>query len=371
MESPKYLLVQEWIKSEINKGTYVNGDKIPSENELMEQFGFSRQTVRLAISNLENMGYLEKVKGSGTYVNVRNIQSNKEEHNIGVILRHLDYYIYPEIIKGIEYTLMQHGYTMTLGITHNKNDKEMAVLNSMMEKKLDGIIAEPAKTAMPMPIKDTYARISSQLPIVFIEGGYQGVDIPVVSMDYVNATKTAVEYLISMGHRNIGAMLRSDEMGGHLRYEGYTRTLMENNLPASDRNVLWYNSDISETLFSTLFRQLYFAGMNKCSAILCQNDKAAEILINNLKEINVKPFEEVSIISFDNSLTAEMLGLTSMTHGKSELGTKAAEMLLRQIKTKESHGALLKSELVVRGSVHKRSFSNSWDSAEDLFETND
>ncbi len=371
MDSPKYLIVQEWIKSEINKGTYVNGDKIPSENELMERFGFSRQTVRLAISNLENLGYLEKVKGSGTYVNVHTAQSNKDEHNIGVILRHLDYYIYPEIIRGIEYALMQYGYTMTLGITHNKTDKEVAVLNSMMEKKLDGIIAEPVKTAMPMPIKDTYARISSQLPVVFIGGGYQGVNIPVVAMDYVNATKTAVEYLIKMGHRNIGAMLRSDEISGHLRYEGYTRTLIENKLSANDQNVLWYNADISETLFSTLFRQMYFAGMNRCTALICQDDKAAETLINNLKEINIKPFEDISIISFDNSATAEILGLTSMEHGKSELGAKAAEMLLRQIKTNEKQGALLKSELVVRSSVHKRGFSNSWESGEDLFETND
>lgn len=368
MDSPKYLIVQEWIKNEINKGAYSNGDKIPSENELMERFGFSRQTVRLAISNLENLGYLEKVKGSGTYVNVRTQQSSKEERNIGVILRHLDYYIYPEIIKGIEYTLMQHGYTMTLGITHDKTDKEMTVLNSMMEKQLDGIIAEPTKTAMPMPIKDTYARLSAQTPVVFLNGGYQGLDIPVVAMDYAAATKTAVEYLISMGHRNIGAMLRSDEMSGHIRYESFTRTLIENKLPVNDQNVFWYTSDISESFFSTLFKQIYFSGLNRCSAVVCQDDKAAETFINNLRDINIRPFEDVSIISFDNSTTAEMLSLTSMENGKSDLGAKAADTLLKLIKTKEAQNVLLKSELVTRSSVHRRSFSSSWESGVDLFE---
>ncbi len=371
MDSPKYLIVQEWIKSEINKGTYVNGDKIPSENELMDRFGFSRQTVRLAISNLENIGYLEKVKGSGTYVNVRTTQSNKEERNIGVILRQLDYYIYPEIIKGIEYALMQNGYTMTLGITHDKTDKEMTVLNSMMEKKLDGIIAQPTKTAMPMPIKDVYARISSQMPLVFLDGGFQGINVPVVSMDYVGSTKSAVEYLVAMGHRNIGAVLRSDEVSGHLRYEGFTRTLIENRLHVNHQNVLWYTGDTTKTFFTTLFRQVYFSGMNRCTAILCQNDKTAEAMINNLKEVNVKPFDEVSIISFDNSSTAEMLGLTSMEHAKSELGAKAAETLLKQIKTKEAASTLIKSELVIRDSVHKRSFSNSWESGTDLFDNID
>ncbi len=371
MDTPKYLIVQEWIKSEINKGTYTNGDKLPSENELMNKFGFSRQTVRLAISNLENIGYLEKIKGSGTYVNVRNTQSSKEEHNIGVILRHLDYYIYPEIIKGIEHTLMQNGYTMTLGITHDKTDTEMSVLNSMTEKKLDGIIAEPTKTAIPLPIKDIYATLSTQTPIVFLGSGFQGVNIPVVSMDYVSTTRTAVEYLISMGHRNIGAMLRSDEISGHLRYEGFTRTLIDNKLPVSDQNVLWYTGDTNDAFFATLFRQVYFSGLNRCTAILCQDDKAAEALINNLKAVNIQPFEDVSIISFDNSSTAEMLGLTSMEHAKSGLGAKAAELLLKQIKTKDATGALLKSEPVIRSSVRKRSFSSSWENGTELFDSND
>jgi GntR family transcriptional regulator of arabinose operon len=376
MDTPKYLIVQEWIKSEINKGVYVDGDKLPSENELMERFGFSRQTIRLAISNLENSGYIEKVKGSGTYVRLRSLRNDgdaksTDEHNVGVILRHLDYYIYPEVIRGIENTLMQYGYSMTLGITHNKTDRETAVLNSMMSKNLAGIIAEPTKTAIPIPVKDTYARLSADMPIVFLGGGYRDLNIPVVSMDYEAAAKQAVEYLIEKGHKNIGALLRSDEVGGHKRYEGYTRTLLEHGLRTDDRNVLWYSDDISDSILSAMFKQAYFSGMNRCTAILCQDDKIAEVLISNLKAINVKPFEDVSIISFDNSITAEMLGLTSMNHSKSVLGAKAVELLLKQIKTGTAQDVLLKSELVVRSSVHTHSFSSSWDSGEDLFEITD
>jgi GntR family transcriptional regulator of arabinose operon len=365
------LVVQEWIKNEIHNGTYSNGDKIPSENELMDMFGYSRQTIRLAISNLENLGYLERVKGSGTYVNVRMAENGEETHNIGVILRHLDYYIYPEILRGIEYELMRSGYTMTLGITHNKVDKEASVLNSMMEKKLDGIIAEPCKTTMPMPIKSVYARLATQMPVVFIGGGYPDIDIPVVSMDFADAAETATRYLIKMGHRNIGAVLRSDEIGGHLRYEGYSRVMLENNLPLEEKNVMWYNSDISEAFFESMFKQIYFAGLNRCTAILCQNDKLAEFMMGYLSGVNVKCFEDVSIVSFDDSATADMLNLTSMSHAKNELGTKAAEALIRQIKTTEKVGALLKSSLIVRSSVHKRGFTNSWEGTGNLFENGD
>lgn len=369
MESPKYLIVQEWIKSEIHKGNYVNGDKLPSENELIERFGFSRQTVRLAISNLENMGYLERVKGSGTYVHVHSSHSAKEEKNIGVILRHLDYYIYPEIVKGIEAVLMQNGYTMTLGITHDRTDMEASVLNSMMEKKLDGIISEPCKTAMPMPVKDVYARIGAQLPLVFLGGSYQGLDVPVVSMDYIDGAKLAAEYLIKMGHRNIGCVLKSDDLSGHFKYEGINQALAAHNIKVNDRNVLWFSSDMSDNLFSTLFRQVYFSGFNRCTALVAQDDKTAELIVNMLKGMNIKPFEDVSIVSFDNSATAEMLGLTSVNHSKSELGAKCAETLLRLIRTKSAKSEMMRGRLVMRESVKKREFANSWDGGDDLSET--
>jgi GntR family transcriptional regulator of arabinose operon len=371
LDTPKYLTVQDWIKNEITKGTYVDGDRIPSENELMEMFGFSRQTIRLAISNLENMGYLERIKGSGTYVNVRAIRNEKEGHSIGVILRHLDYYIYPEIINGIEYTLMRNGYTMTLGITHNDVDKELTVLRSMLEKAPDGIIAEPCRTAMPMQARELYTRLAKQTPLLFINSNYVDCDIPLVAMDYADAAGMAVRYLIDKGHKNIGAIFRSDETDGHRRYEGFNRALTAGKLQTSASNVMWYTSDTSNELFSALVKQSYYSGMSRCSAIVCHDDKTAEQLVACCKELNVKPFEDVSIISFDNSHTAEMLGLTSLEHNKEELGEKAAEVLLRQIRSREKESVLIKSKVVERYSVHKRGFFSSWDTNVDLFDTTD
>ena len=134
METPKYVIVQEWIKSEINKGTYKDGDKMLSENELMEKFNFSRQTIRLAISKLENEGFLEKIKGSGTYIKIRNNNFIKETRNIGVIITYLDEYIFPEIIKGIENVLSNNNYNITLGITYNKVEKETSILKTTFKK---------------------------------------------------------------------------------------------------------------------------------------------------------------------------------------------------------------------------------------------
>ena len=69
MKTPIYQVIENDIKEKIKKGTLVQGDMIPSENELKDQYQVSRMTVRQALNNLVNEGYLFRHKGKGTFVN--------------------------------------------------------------------------------------------------------------------------------------------------------------------------------------------------------------------------------------------------------------------------------------------------------------
>jgi len=65
---PLYSQLKNLIIEKIENGEYPPETKIPSEQELCEMFGISRPTVRQAISELTNSGYLYKEKGKGTFV---------------------------------------------------------------------------------------------------------------------------------------------------------------------------------------------------------------------------------------------------------------------------------------------------------------
>jgi GntR family transcriptional regulator len=56
------------IIDKIEKGEYPEDSKIPSEQELCDLYNISRPTVRQAITELTNNGYLYKEKGKGTFV---------------------------------------------------------------------------------------------------------------------------------------------------------------------------------------------------------------------------------------------------------------------------------------------------------------
>ena len=64
----KYQNLINYIQEQISDGQLGPGEKVPSENQLSEQFHISRQTVRKAIGTLEEDGLVQRIRGSGTYV---------------------------------------------------------------------------------------------------------------------------------------------------------------------------------------------------------------------------------------------------------------------------------------------------------------
>jgi len=69
MKTPVYQVIENDIKNKIQKGELKRGDMIYSENELKDMYFVSRMTVRQALNNLVNEGYLYRHKGKGTFVN--------------------------------------------------------------------------------------------------------------------------------------------------------------------------------------------------------------------------------------------------------------------------------------------------------------
>lgn len=59
--------VYDGLMSMLLKGEYMPGDKLPSENELTEQYGASRNTIRAALTRMNVLGVVETRKGEGTF----------------------------------------------------------------------------------------------------------------------------------------------------------------------------------------------------------------------------------------------------------------------------------------------------------------
>ena len=61
-------IVRQELKKMIKAGYFKDGT-IPSEEGIAAMFGVSRTTVRDALANLENLGYISRIQGRGTMIN--------------------------------------------------------------------------------------------------------------------------------------------------------------------------------------------------------------------------------------------------------------------------------------------------------------
>ncbi|TXK83919.1 GntR family transcriptional regulator [Paenibacillus sp. N3.4] len=75
-QRPLYLQIKNILKDRILHGVYPMGTNIPSEPQLETEFDVSKITVRNAIKELVQEGYLEKGSGKGTTV-IRNTSASK------------------------------------------------------------------------------------------------------------------------------------------------------------------------------------------------------------------------------------------------------------------------------------------------------
>lgn len=68
---PQYRRLQATLKKQILTGVYKEGDLLPSEHELCALHQVARSTVRQALGELVNEGYIYKKKGKGSIVSAK------------------------------------------------------------------------------------------------------------------------------------------------------------------------------------------------------------------------------------------------------------------------------------------------------------
>ncbi|ANB58930.1 trehalose operon repressor [Anoxybacillus sp. B7M1] len=68
MKENKFLAIYNDLLLQIRKGAFQPNEKLPSENELSQQYRTSRETIRKALNLLSEHGYIQKIKGKGSIV---------------------------------------------------------------------------------------------------------------------------------------------------------------------------------------------------------------------------------------------------------------------------------------------------------------
>lgn len=352
----KYMDIVEWTIQQIASGIFKPKDKFLSETELGSRFNCSRQTVRRALDVLEQRGQVIRVQGSGTYIaeiwasgKSQSSGPGKSFMTIGLISTFLDNYIFPSIVRGIEAVFSEKGHAVQLASTNNLVSGETSALRLMLARKLDGLIVEPTRSALPCANLGLYNSIMERkIPLVFIDSFYPELSNPYVALDDEKAGYLATRHLLDMGHTKIAGIFPHSNRQGHLRYLGYIKALSEEGLPIQDDMICWHSK---ENMKQILHSNILLENLSRCTAVLCYNDWTALMVMDFVKQQGWKIPEDLSVVGIDNSELARISSLSSIVHPAERLGEAAAKLLLSMISGEKGETILFPPKLVERSSV--------------------
>jgi GntR family transcriptional regulator, arabinose operon transcriptional repressor len=306
---------------------------------------------------VEKEGLLYKIKGKGTFVS--NLLGGKEfeSKTIGLLTTNITNYIFPSIIKGVEETLRNRGYTLLLSNTDQDKKKEEEQLKKLISRPLSGLIIEPTKSAEENRNLRWFLSLSNQnIPYLMINERYTELDCPCIKMDDEEGGFIAAQHLIQLGHRRIAGFFKTDDFQGVNRLKGFIRAHSKHNIGLNPDLVMTYDSGHNDLKVIEEACFLLRKEVERPSAIICYNDEFAINLLEVIRQMGLKVPEDISLVSFDDSYLAiaTEVKLTSLSHSKVDMGVLSAEMLIKKIENRNSQldkEILFKPELIVRDST--------------------
>lgn len=310
--------------------------------EIAKRLNISFSTVSRALHNHKNIGLgtKQRVQQMAKELNYEPNQTaiffqQRKTFTIGVILPELSEAFFSTSINGIEDTAEKNKYTVLLGQSHDSEEREMKIVETMKNHRVDGIIISISKNTVNYEHFESLKKYG--IPVVFFDRIPKMNEIHYVACNIVSGTVQAVSYLIKKGHRSIGMINGPEKLfASQERKDGYIQSMTKNRLKFDPSLVV--NSDL--TLEGTqLAMEELLKSKRKPTAIVTFNDYVALDAIQFAQKRKKKINKDVSFVSFANlpiSSYSAFPPLASVEQHPYIQGQKATEILLELMgKTKD------------------------------------
>ncbi len=351
--TPLYQQIAEEIKSKIKSGELKVGDLIGSHSELTAQYGVSVITVKKAISDLIQQGYLYSRVGKGTFVARKSVPINlSRQKTIGFVLRDLTNPFFSLIAHGAEKKADALGYNLLLSSSVGRIDKEETLISRFESMGVDGvIIASLSQTyRATAEIKRLH---QSGFPYLMVSYIHEP-DFWYVGTDHEQGAYLATNHLLNCEYKRIGYVTGGkNNLLSKVRQKGYERALTERGRRVSKELIF----EIEET--KSRFDAGYEIGRrlarlsNKPDALFVYSDVVALGAMKGLVDSGLHIPSDVAIVGFDDIERAQYaeVPLTTVHQPTEEIGAKAIEILIERIAGNiPSVKTILQPSLVVRES---------------------
>lgn len=285
----------------------------------------------------------------------RNLKTN-ESKNIAILVKGITNPFFHKIIRVIEEKAALRGYPLIIqDVDDHTNELDLAIQETN-SRNLCGVILLGGTFGYSA---ERFRQLAIPCVLVTVSASE---DIPIdlyssVKIDDEKEGFRATDYLISLGHRNIGFIYDppSDRMTpNRLRFMGYQRALQENGIPFSS-SLVADNTDAP-------FYSGYLTGFNAMKQLYTRNPEMtavfafADVLaLGAMKaafSMGLKVPEDMSIVGFDGIDAGEFYhpSLDTLYQPANEMALSSIEFLFDMLQGNRSQHIIYDAVLTKRGS---------------------
>jgi len=305
------------------------------------------QTRKKVFEAIERLGYRPNAVARGL--------ASKKTTTVGVVIPDISNTIFSEVARGIEDIANMYHYNIILCNADKKKEKEIRVINTLLEKQVDGLLF------MGGAVTDEHIQAfkSSSVPIVLCATTDENNAVASVDIDHEKAAMDAVSLLIRNGHRDIAMISGTlqDPANGFARYQGYKKALEEADIPFREEYVrignYRYESGIEVTK--------HFLGLkDRPTAIFAATDEMAIGAIHTLQDNGLRVPEDISVTSVDNIRMASMVRpqLTTVAMPMYDIGAVSMRLLTKLMNKETKEASELMQVILPHEVIHRNSVAH-------------
>lgn len=256
-------------------------------------------------------------------------------HTLGVLVPDISNPYFMSLVRAFEDAVGAQSYHMILASSDDHPEKQHALLNILLEKRVDGILLAPCQSDIGALIQHCADR---KIPVVLVDRKASDVRVDTVTEESEVSAYELIKYVISLGHLDI-AMINSNVPISTVmeRQRGYERALLEASIvPRSEYAMV---GGFDQITGYTSGKRLLEMGSQRPSAIFCTNNFITTGVLLAAKELNISVPHDVSVVSFGDLWLSELISpkMTAVIQNPERVGSIAARILLNKLNTDSTY----------------------------------
>lgn len=305
---------------------------------LSDSYGVSAKTREHVLAVAEQQHFVVSPQASGL--------AKGSTGRVGILVPHLSRWHFGAVVEGVETLLQSAGLDVLLYHVGDSGDRRRFFRDLPPRRKVDALVV------LGFPVTDAERSGLERMGVHIVTAALQDGVSPLVHIDDYLVGRSAVDHLVTLGHRRIAMIEATDPDLPHLsrrRSAAYYDSLAEAGVPLEPELVVagdWGGEQGAACMGALL-------GLRQApTAVYAHSDEVALGAMRTIRRAGLSIPQDISVIGIDDHPLASLVDLTTVRQDPFQLGRTTGEVVLSLLRGEAVDPAItLPTKLVVRATT--------------------